>query len=104
MRGSRTLSGGESFLASLALALELSEQVQRTSGAVHLESLFIDEGFGTLNPETLQVVSETIQSLRAGGRMVGIITHIPEPRDEFEQKILVTKSASGSAVRVVSRT
>ncbi len=65
-RISDTLSGGETFLTSLALALELSDQVQRAVGAVHLDSLFIDEGFGTLDPDTLALVSETLQGLRVG--------------------------------------
>jgi exonuclease SbcC len=99
-RISDTLSGGETFLASLSLALELSAQVQRAAGAVNLDSLFIDEGFGTLDPETLALVAETIQGLQAGGRMVGIITHIPELRDEFGQQILVTKHEGFSTVEV----
>jgi DNA repair protein SbcC/Rad50 len=99
-RISDTLSGGETFLTSLALALELSDQVQRAVGAVHLDSLFIDEGFGTLDPDTLALVSETLQGLRVGGRMVGIITHIPELRDEFAQQILVTKRQGYSTVEV----
>ena len=99
-RISDTLSGGETFLTSLSLALELSEQVQRVAGAVNLDSLFIDEGFGTLDPDTLAVVSETIQSLQVGGRMVGIITHIPELRDEFSQQILVNKYQGYSTVEV----
>jgi len=99
-RISDTLSGGETFLASLALALELSDQVQRAVGAVHLDSLFIDEGFGTLDPDTLALVSETLQSLRVGGRMVGIITHIPELRDEFAQQVIVTKHQGFSTVEV----
>ena len=99
-RISDTLSGGETFLTSLALALALSDQVQRAAGAVHLDSLFIDEGFGTLDPETLAVVSETIQTLQVGGRMVGIITHIPELRDEFSQQVLVTKHQGFSTVEV----
>ena len=102
-RISDTLSGGETFLTSLSLALELSEQVQRAAGAVNLDSLFIDEGFGTLDPDTLAVVSETIQSLQVGGRMVGIITHIPELRDEFSQQILVTKHEGYSTVEVRPR-
>ena len=76
-RISDTLSGGETFLASLSLALELSRQVQDAAGAVHLDSLFVDEGFGTLDPDTLATVSETIQSLQVSGRVVGVITHIP---------------------------
>lgn len=99
-RISDTLSGGETFLTSLALALELSDQVQRAVGAVNLDSLFIDEGFGTLDPDTLALVAETLQSLRVGGRMVGIITHIPELRDEFAQQILVHKHPGHSTVEV----
>lgn len=99
-RISDTLSGGETFLTSLSLALELSDQVQRAAGAVNLDSLFIDEGFGTLDPDTLALVSETIQNLRVGGRMVGIITHIPELRDEFAQQIVVTKHQGYSTVDV----
>jgi exonuclease SbcC len=99
-RISDTLSGGETFLTSLALALELSDQVQRAVGAVHLDSLFIDEGFGTLDPDTLALVSETFQGLRVGGRMVGIITHIPELRDEFAQQVIVTKRQGFSTVEV----
>jgi exonuclease SbcC len=99
-RISDTLSGGETFLTSLALALELSDQVQRAVGAVNLDSLFIDEGFGTLDPDTLALVAETLQSLRVGGRMVGIITHIPELRDEFAQQVIVTKRQGYSTVEV----
>lgn len=99
-RISDTLSGGETFLTSLSLALELSDQVQRAAGAVKLDSLFIDEGFGTLDPDTLALVSQTIQDLRVGGRMVGIITHIPELRDEFAQQIIVTKHQGYSTVEV----
>ena len=101
-RISDTLSGGETFLASLALALELSDQVQRAVGAVNLDSLFIDEGFGTLDPDTLALVSETLQGLRVGGRMVGIITHIPELRDEFAQQVIVTKHQGFSTVEVAT--
>jgi exonuclease SbcC len=100
MRISDTLSGGETFLTSLALALELSDQVQRAVGAVHLDSLFIDEGFGTLDPDTLALVAATLQDLRVGGRMVGIITHIPELRDEFAQQVIVTKRQGYSTVAV----
>src|ERR1700674_1591902 len=99
-RISDTLSGGETFLTSLALALELSDQVQRAVGAVNLDSLFIDEGFGTLDPDTLALASETLQSLRVGGRMVGVITHIPELRDEFAQQVIVIKHQGFSTVEV----
>ena len=100
-RISDTLSGGETFLTSLSLALELSRQVQDAAGAVNLDSLFIDEGFGTLDPDTLATVSETIQSLQVAGRMVGVITHIPELRSEFSQQIQVTRLQGSSTVRVI---
>lgn len=97
-----TLSGGETFLASLALALALSDQVQRTAGAVRLDCLFIDEGFGTLDPETLRVVADAIHNLQAGGRMVGIITHVDELKEEFSDKIMVSKQGGSSRVEVTS--
>ena len=100
-RISDTLSGGETFLTSLSLALELSRQVQDAAGAVNLDSLFIDEGFGTLDPDTLATVSETIQSLQVAGCMVGVITHIPELRSEFSQQIQVTRHQGSSTVRVI---
>jgi exonuclease SbcC len=99
-RGIDTLSGGETFLASLALALALSGQVQKAAGAVHLDSLFIDEGFGTLDPETLRTVSDAIRGLQVGGRMVGIITHVPELKDEFDQRLLVGKDGGTSRVQL----
>lgn len=98
-RSADTLSGGETFLASLSLALQLSEQVQRAAGSVVLDSLFIDEGFGTLDPETLETVAEAIESLPAGGRMVGIITHIPELTARLPARIVISKHADGSNVR-----
>jgi exonuclease SbcC len=99
-RSTDTLSGGETFLASLALALELSAQVQRTLGAVHLDCLFIDEGFGTLDPETLRVAADAVRSLQVSGRMVGIITHIPELKEEFEQRVIVAREGGAASVRV----
>ena len=98
-RSADTLSGGETFLASLALALELSEQIQRAAGAVNLDSLFIDEGFGTLDPETLDTVASAIESLHVGGRMVGIITHLPELTARLPASIRVEKHAEGSRIR-----
>lgn len=101
-RSARTLSGGETFLASLALALELSEQVQRAAGAVALDSLFIDEGFGTLDPEALDVATDAIQCLPQGGRMVGIISHIPALTARLDARVIVEKCAGGSRLRVES--
>ncbi len=99
-RSTDTLSGGETFLASLSLALELSEQIQRQAGAVSLDSIFIDEGFGTLDPETLETVIEAVESLPTGGRMVGIITHLPELTRRLPYRVLVDKLPAGSRYRV----
>lgn len=95
-RPADTLSGGEAFLASLALALELSEQVQRAAGAVRLDSLFIDEGFGSLDAAALDTVANAIETLQLGGRMVGIITHIRELTDRMPTCIVIDKGPDGS--------
>ena len=95
-----TLSGGETFLVSLALALELSEQVQQAAGAVRLDSLFIDEGFGTLDSETLETVAEAIESLGKTNRMVGVITHVAELHRRLP-RLDVSVGPSGSIVRFV---
>jgi exonuclease SbcC len=97
-----TLSGGETFLASLALALELSEQVQLAAGAVHLDSLFVDEGFGSLDPEALNVATEAIESLQVGGRMVGVISHVPELTSRMPKRLLVRKGAEGASIEIES--
>jgi exonuclease SbcC len=99
-----TLSGGESFLASLALALALAEGL---SGLSHghsrfaLESLFLDEGFGTLDPETLDTVLQGVENLSTTDRLVGIVSHIPELADRMPSRVYVRKSAGGSTVEVV---
>jgi exonuclease SbcC len=95
-RPADTLSGGEAFLASLALALELSEQVQRAAGAVRLDSLFIDEGFGSLDATALDTVASAIETLQLSGRMVGIITHIRELTDRMPTCIVIEKGPEGS--------
>jgi exonuclease SbcC len=102
-RSARTLSGGETFVVSLALALALSERLpelqQRAARA--LESLFLDEGFGTLDRDTLDPVIEMLESLRSERRMVGIITHVPELAQRIGQRIEVQKSEAGSRIEVV---
>lgn len=95
-RRAETLSGGETFLASLSLALQLSEEILRTAGAVQIDSLFIDEGFGTLDVEALDVVAEAIESLRTGGRMVGIITHIRDLTERLPGCIEIEKGQGQS--------
>ncbi len=97
-----TLSGGETFLVSLALALELSAQIQATAGAVELDSIFIDEGFGTLDAETLEAVAGAIESLPHSGRMVGIITHVTELTERMPARLVVEKGAESSSVRLVT--
>jgi exonuclease SbcC len=99
-RSADTLSGGETFLASLALALELSAQVQNAAGALQLDSIFIDEGFGTLDPDTLETVAAAIESLPTGGRMVGIITHISELTERLPGRIAIDRGSDGSRIRV----
>ncbi|WP_114569725.1 AAA family ATPase [Exiguobacterium flavidum] len=97
----KTLSGGESFKASLALALGLSEVVQEASGGVSLETMFIDEGFGTLDPESLEQAIETLLSVQASGRMVGVISHVAELKSRVDARIEVRQEKTGSTIEVV---
>ncbi|MGP1483800.1 AAA family ATPase [Actinomyces naeslundii] len=102
-RDPRTLSGGETFYVSLSLALALADVVSAESGGVSLETLFIDEGFGTLDADTLQTVMAQIDHLRAGGRTVGIVSHVAELRDQIAERIAVRRVASGgSTLRVTA--
>ena len=102
-RSVRTLSGGETFLASLALALALSEQVRSlaTTERARLDSLFLDEGFGTLDPETLNDVKESIDRLSGDGRLVGVISHIRDLTSQFPARVEVEKSQRGSRLKLV---
>lgn len=95
-----TLSGGESFMASLALALGLSDIVQAGSGGVRLDSMFIDEGFGTLDENTLRLTMNMISRLADGKRLIGIISHVPELKIGIDNKIIVSKTPSGSVLRI----
>lgn len=92
-RSVKTLSGGESFLASLALALALNAYL---SGGIQLDSLFIDEGFGTLDAESLEKAASVVESLQLSGKCVGVITHIPELAERFETRFQVIKSENGA--------
>lgn len=96
-----TLSGGESFLASLSLALGLADVVQSYAGGIRLETIFIDEGFGTLDPEALDLAMRTLEDLQAGGRLVGIISHVPELKERVPARLEVTPGARGSSARFV---
>lgn len=93
-----TLSGGETFLASLALALGLADVVAAESGGSRLETLFIDEGFGSLDEDTLDTVLDVLDTLREGGRVVGIVSHVAELRQRIPARVHVVKGRSGSRV------
>ncbi|MCB9739838.1 MAG: SMC family ATPase [Deltaproteobacteria bacterium] len=99
-RSVATLSGGESFMAALALSLGLSDVVQALSGGVRIDALFVDEGFGTLDGEALERALDQLLGLRDGGRMVGIISHVSELRQRIGSRVEVLPSERGSAVRV----
>lgn len=87
-RDTRTLSGGESFLVSLALALALSDLV---SHKTRIDSLFLDEGFGTLDPDTLEIALDALDSLQSGGKTIGIISHVEAVKDRIPVQIRVRK-------------
>jgi exonuclease SbcC len=103
VRSARTLSGGETFLASLALALALADQVAglAVAGAARLEALFLDEGFGTLDPDTLDVVAGALDELGARGRMVGVVTHVRELAERLPVRFEVRKVGGSATVERV---
>ncbi len=102
VRSAKTLSGGETFLASLALALGLADVVAAETGGALLDTLFVDEGFGMLDPDTLDEVMNTLDELRAGGRVVGLVSHVEELRQRIPMRLRVHKSRTGSTVEVIS--
>ena len=102
-RSVKTLSGGETFLVSLALALSLADQVAESSmGTAQLDSIFLDEGFGTLDADTLEVVANVINELGASGKMVGIVTHVAELAEQMPKRYEVRKGASTAVIEEVS--
>lgn len=96
-RSVKTLSGGESFLASLALALGLSDEIQSSAGGIQLETMFVDEGFGSLDEETLSLALQALSSLAESGRLVGIISHVGQLKQRIDKQIRVTKDRSGGS-------
>lgn len=95
-RAAATLSGGESFLASMSLALGLADVVQSYAGGIHLETMFIDEGFGSLDPESLDFAIRALRDLQKSGRLVGIISHVPELQERIDARLEVVPCAQGS--------
>lgn len=100
-RSVRTLSGGESFMASLSLALGLSEEVQSSAGGVSVDTLFIDEGFGTLDSDSLDLAYKALANVTEGNRLVGIISHVAELRNKIDSQIIVKKEKSGGSIATV---
>lgn len=95
-RDVKTLSGGESFMAALALALGMTDVITRTTGAVRMETLFIDEGFGSLDENSREQAIRILRTLSGGSRLVGIISHVTELKDQIDQQLIVTKTRTGS--------
>jgi len=100
-RPARTLSGGEGFLAALALSLATAEVVQRHAGGIRLDAIFVDEGFGSLDDEALDRAIRTLMSLHEGGRLVGVISHVPELRERISTRLEIKKTPVGSRAEFV---
>ena len=102
IRDVKSLSGGESFKASLAMALGLSDEIMESAGGIQMDTMFIDEGFGSLDDESLQQAIRVLQELGSGNRLVGIISHVGELKSRIDRQIVVTKNrAEGSTTKVV---
>ncbi|OMH38823.1 AAA family ATPase [Motiliproteus sp. MSK22-1] len=102
VRSVATLSGGESFMAALSMALGLSDVVQAYAGGIRLDTLFIDEGFGSLDPESLELAVRTLIDLQASGRMVGVISHVTELKEQMPVRLDVIADREGSRVKLVA--
>ena len=100
-RPANTLSGGETFLASMALALGLADVIQSYAGGIHMDTMFIDEGFGTLDPDTLELAMETLVQLQSSGRLIGMISHVPELKMRIPAHLEVTRGDDGSTAKFV---
>lgn len=97
----KTLSGGESFKASLSLALGLADIVQANAGGINIETMFVDEGFGTLDPDSLDAAIECLLELQKNGRLIGIISHVPELKERIDARIEITPQINGSRADII---
>ena len=96
-RSIKSLSGGESFLASLSLALGLSDEVQSSAGGIRLDTMFVDEGFGSLDDDTLQQAMRALLTLSEDRRLVGVISHVAQLKERIDRQIVVTKDRDGGS-------
>ena len=97
IRNVRTLSGGESFIAALSLSLSLSEVVQQHAGGIQIETMFIDEGFGSLDEDALEEAMNALMNIEGSGRLVGIISHVKELKDRIPDQLQVISSGTGKS-------
>ena len=95
----RTLSGGESFMAALSMALGMADEIQENSAAIHLDMMFIDEGFGSLDEHAREQAVRVLKEMAGGSKLIGIISHVTELKQEMEDQLLITKDEEGSHVR-----
>ena len=101
-RSAKSLSGGESFMASLSLALGMADEVQSAAGGIQLDTMFVDEGFGSLDEEALQQAIRALSALTDGNRLVGIISHVAELKEKIDKQIIVTKDrVHGSQIKII---
>ena len=96
-RSVKTLSGGESFKASLALALGMADEIQSSAGGIKLDTMFIDEGFGSLDDESLAQAMQALSGLTEGNKLIGIISHVGELKNRIDKQIVVTKEKTGGS-------